>query len=250
MREPAPIVSIHIPKTAGSRFRRLLERTYGERLALFYGPDDKRTHPLLRGVRGAVSRDTVRALTDFGIEIVHGHYPARRFAGAVPDASRYWVWLREPIEHTISHYYFLSTMEVRRGGPAELVQRKRMSLDDFLRTRLADNIQTRSTDAFPIESYGFVGVTELFAEMAPKLGLVPGPDRGNVNADKPQIDVATRRRILPVVSEDIALYSWALEAAMRDLGRRSTHAPGPLGRLAAALRPARVSRHPAKAGPE
>jgi hypothetical protein len=232
MASDSPIISIHIPKTAGTRFRQALQQAFGSGVALYYGSDDPRTHPLLRDCPFRVPVDVVARLAGSGIAVIHGHFRARRFLDAVPDPSRYWVWLREPIEHTISHHYFLLGRDGAGAAPPRRRQRQTAAtLEEFLTQRRAQNIQSHYVAGSPIEAFGFVGITEHFEAMTALLGLAD-PGRGaNANEDKPLRSLEERQKIVAVVGKDLALYSWALESAMRTLDRRSVDRRGAIRRL-------------------
>lgn len=229
VRDDGPLIlSLHIQKTAGSRFMTILKRAYGERLALYYGKDDPRTHEVLRGIH--VSKIDAAALEDLaasGVRILHGHMQTPALWKAVPDPARYWVWVREPIEHTISHYHFLRKMPRETGPMVASVQDEIHSVEAFAQDRRFANFQSRLVPPAPLEEIGFLGVTEFFGAMLPLIGLRDRPMRGNVNATKPFVDLATRRALSARLADDLALYSGALELAQRRLGRREK-APGGL----------------------
>ncbi|MEO1105546.1 MAG: hypothetical protein AAFW98_17725, partial [Pseudomonadota bacterium] len=66
MTEPDPRhrlqISIHVPKTAGIRFGEILRDKHGDACALYYGPHDPRTHPLLRLRQRDISPDILDEL--------------------------------------------------------------------------------------------------------------------------------------------------------------------------------------------
>lgn len=233
---PAPdgpmILSLHIQKTAGSRFMTILKRAYGERLALYYGKGDPRTHPLLRDIHVSdIDATALDALAASGVRILHGHMQTRVLWKAVPDPARYWVWVREPIEHTISHYHFLKKLPRETGPMVASVHDTIDSLDDFVRDKRFANLQSRLVPPAPLDEIGFIGVAEFFAAMLPLLGLRDRAVRGNVNTEKPFVDIAVRRALTDHLADDIALYSGALELAQRRLGRRERPAARLLPRL-------------------
>jgi len=215
------ILSLHIQKTAGSRFGQILRRRYGDALGFYYGKGDPRTHEVLRDTHvsaiDAAALDAVRAA---GVRILHGHMQTRVLWKAVPDASRYWVFVREPIEHTVSHYHFIKAMPRQTGPMVAAVHDDIATLEAFAEAKRFNNLQSRLVPPAPLETIGFLGVTELFSAMLPLIGLRDRRMRGNVNAGKPLIDLDTRRRLAPLLADDLALYSGALELALRRLGTR------------------------------
>ncbi len=221
LREPKDglIVSLHIPKTAGTYFGSLLKKVHGDACALYYGPASERTHPALRVPPRELTASHLNAAAEAGVKIVHGHLRARYLIDFLPRPQQYYVVLREPIEHTISHYHYqLATAQESRLG--KLLVEKNLGLEEFLSIAEARNHQYSFIKPFALEDFGFVGVTELIDRMLPLVGLAPGAARSNENRQKPMVDLATRQALIEGLGTDLALYSQAMELAMRRLGSR------------------------------
>ena len=235
-------LSIHIPKTAGTRFSDILKQRHRGSLAFYFGADDPKTHPLLQVRPREFTADRLNALAESGVTILHGHIRPRALLTACPDPGQYYVWLREPIEQTLSHYHFLLGLEPRGGGLREAVGGSGMPLEQFLELPEVADFQSRFSDPLPITEAGFVGVTELFSQMLPLLGLRGTAGRPNANADKPLAGEAERRTIVPYVGRDLALYSLALELAVRRLGARQEARGHRLKRQVGAFAARRIGR--------
>ena len=112
------IVSIHIPKTAGTSFKRMLMSSYGNKLLIVY-----RCGSCNRFVTGTddasfaqnASSDCAMHLDNIGLKrlilrtnpsIVHGHIAYREvlqeMEAELPDI-KYLFWLRDPIQRLLSH---------------------------------------------------------------------------------------------------------------------------------------------------
>lgn len=213
------IVSVHIPKTAGSRFWASLSARYGSAAALYYGPDDPRTHPAARRAVSDFDAAMVHDLERAGITLLHGHFPARAFAEVIPDPSRYWIWLREPIERVVSHYHFVRKTNRAQHDLAQAIADRNLTLEAFARLPRIATMQTRHCAPFALADLGFVGVSELFAPLVATLGLRDPGGRGNANRTKPLVDRATRRELATVLADDLSLYSEAMELTMRRTSR-------------------------------
>lgn len=223
------IFSIHIPKTAGTSFRKALEERFGDRLALYYGRDDPKTDPLLRVRRNAIA-SLLPALAARGVEVLHGHYKVRDVVEAITDPeTQLWTWLRDPVERVTSHYYFYRERPVT-AALGEEVRTGGLSLGAFADVRKMRNLQSSYLRGAALEEFGFVGVTErfelglamLFEDAAPKLAM-----RYNATAGKEAVPDALRTHIAAINGRDVALYGEALalvedRAAM--LGDTPVHA--------------------------
>src|SRR5438552_2491662 len=92
---PRWLIFLHIPRTAGTTFVRILERQYGAGAVL--------------DLYDSTVGDRVAALTSGDMEhlrVVAGHFSfgAHRH---LPGSCRYVTFLRDPVERVVSHYYFV-----------------------------------------------------------------------------------------------------------------------------------------------
>ncbi|MEM6761602.1 MAG: hypothetical protein AAF615_01870 [Pseudomonadota bacterium] len=222
-REPKDklILSIHIPKTAGTRFGEVLKSHYGDAFANYYGADDQRTHPAVKVRAKDLSAAHLNELALSGVKVLHGHMTGRALVRAGCEPKQIHCFLREPIEHTISRYHF---SKVNPGTHPEL--RKRfddgLNMEDFAALPKSRNFQSGYIYPLKLHEIGFVGITEFFSQMLPLIDLPDIAAKANVNEAKPHVDIDTRERLIPHLSSDIALYSSALELAIRRLGLRDT----------------------------
>ena len=102
--DPArPLFSLHVPKTAGTSFRKDLEAWFGpDHLALHYRGDQGEAPP--------------RAELKPGL-CVHGHFNRLRGIGVrqyYPDAGQFIVLLREPFDRFVSTWRYLH-FQIRHG---------------------------------------------------------------------------------------------------------------------------------------
>lgn len=233
------IFSIHIPKTGGTSFAEVLRHAYGRRVAFAYGPHHARTHPLLRELGKKADRAVVAQLAEEGVRVVHGHFAASVFADAVPDPSRYWIWLREPVERTISHFHFFKDKHAARGALGTQVAAGTLPLAAFAGHPAIRNLQARHVGPFPVSEFGFVGLTEHMTAGLRQLGL-PAPvgrtPTANVNREKPEFDRQVRAAIAAENITDVAVYSEGLRVFLeRERRPGSVRAPQTLGFVARTL---------------
>lgn len=113
----SPIFFMHIPKTAGTSLRYLLEREYRPHLEAYYPPQVPELLPV---------NSTASAVTGHFKWGFHGSYPAR-----------YVTFLREPIQQVISHY-----RHIQRSQNTDHQAYKKLSIVEFAQSDFAANIQT------------------------------------------------------------------------------------------------------------
>lgn len=150
-----PILFCHIPKTAGTSFRKGLETAFGEKYVLYdYGPNSNETsEAVLKSVyekndifllKGYMRRNMVRALC--------GHFPASKYT-AVFSSERIVTFLRDPINRLSSEYCHFVRHKDYMGR-----------FSDFYGEKFHQNTQSRLLNGYDISQLGFVGVTERYSE--------------------------------------------------------------------------------------
>lgn len=201
------LISVHIPKTGGTSFAKILEKVYAE--ALHFDYPWAPIEPSL-GLRGCI----------------HGHFSATKYAemaGSLGPRAAMITWLRDPVERAISTYYFLRDLDVtpQKAQPPWEVDAKTLSMHDFFLRGHARNEMVRQLCAAPIENFAFVGITERFEESMRRFSNIMGieidtsdlpRERRNegrrsehYEADQRTLDLLERENYL-----DIPLYKRAL----------------------------------------
>ncbi|HVZ65480.1 MAG TPA: hypothetical protein VG936_12980 [Lacunisphaera sp.] len=203
------IISIHVPKTAGTTFRELLAGHFGEDLCLFYaGYKNHRMEPV----------DDVPAHA----RCIHGHMHARDFDHRYPGAKRV-VWLRHPVERVASEY----AHHRRHPSPDDELSRLAAAneLVEFARHPSVRSLQTRVLQGLRVKDFAFVGISEAFDDELGRLhaatGIaLPRGHRVNTNPARhtPRYPLGPReRRVLADLDQDgMELYKEALDAAGLD----------------------------------
>lgn len=236
------IFSVHVPKTGGTSFRHLLEKRFKDRLAIYYGPRDANTDGRLDGVHRSGLVEALPRLADGGVEVLHGHLRLDLMPSAVADPAQVWMWLRDPVERTISHYFFLKEGD-GQGRIATRIRSEQISLLDFAASPRALNLQSKFIGGLALEKLGFVGVTERYDDCVGLLfgGKLPAQKRvWNRTRQKPDVDEAVRRRIAEINAVDVALYGHARKVVAARLSQSRPPGAGPLGRVRALLKPSQA----------
>jgi hypothetical protein len=214
------IVSVHIPKTAGSSFRADLLDVYGPRLLLDYGDWPEVSTPEA-DARHAASRAHVLARVASGPEdyaAIHGHFLVSKYLDVFPVTALV-AMVRDPYQHAVSSYE-----HALRQGPSEHPGLQRFQRDGMTLTEsiaVVPNHQSLFLRGVPIEEYAVIGVTEWYERSVALFSTMFGvtmrrtPARHNVNPAKAEgpypISAEVRAAVDRHRAEDLALYRRARE---------------------------------------
>jgi hypothetical protein len=254
-RRPALLVFVHVPKTAGSTLRSVLNMNEP-------GPRSRALGNVFKG-GGGIDRTIVTRLRKHegpdlaGVGIVRGHFPLgiREYLPEYLPKQRElrcFTFLRDPVERTLSHYYAIRDRregEEEAGKYAESPLPPDPTLDDALAAGYVhDNLQTRMLCGDP-EPFGevteemleaakrnlseelvFFGLTERFDESLVlakrRLGLraILYRSSGRVNPERPRgkdVPAELRRAAERSNRYDIELYRYGVEIFEEALGPRT-----------------------------
>jgi len=84
------LISIHIPKTAGTSFRNTLQEEYGA----------NNVKACYKGVGANLTKENIG-----NIKCLHGHITPEMFIARFPEA-KVITWVRDPLERIKSYYYY------------------------------------------------------------------------------------------------------------------------------------------------
>jgi len=117
------IVFVHLPKTGGKTFRQICKRQFKNckqlRIMNIYALEYLTKLSLEE-----------RATFDF----IHGHFPLS-FLPEMPKRFRYFTWLRDPVNRTISLYnYWKHSKRTFKAPGAATVHKQNMTFEDFITT--------------------------------------------------------------------------------------------------------------------
>lgn len=162
------IISVHMPKTAGTSFAAALDRHFGSALLRDYSDLPINTPPRKRN-RAAVCACLANADKAFaGIECIHGHFMPLKYlllADGRQDVS-FVTWLRDPVDRAVSHYRFWRrTYESQRSPPLHRrMMEEGWSLERFCLGAEVRNLYSQFLYGFPLAYFDFVGITEFYAD--------------------------------------------------------------------------------------
>ena len=211
------LISVHIPKCAGTSFRHVLQGLYGERIRLNYGE--------------IFSRAQARpALVPAGTACIHGHFFADAFDDFYPKAT-FITWLRHPVERVVSNYEHFLRSPDWRDDCCRALYGQRLGLREFAELEWMRNMATRYLADKSLAEFAFVGVAERFSESLHVFGAacgwptdLPAP-RENINPlrARPRYSLApeTYEHLLALNGDDLAIYEQAVARLDALLDRES-----------------------------
>lgn len=227
------LISVHVPKTAGTSFRMVLGRVYGpDQIALDYRdvPMDPNA-PFNRDPEAW--RQSTRALVE-GLRpdcrVIHGHFSVTKYRGMFPGARRI-AWVRHPVSWMISLYFYWKSVPRTENTFQQRLLDEGLSLAEFVECPEARNRMTRAfLGGVDLADFDFVGVQEYFGDdlraLCRRLGW-PAPEAVFENANPAEgyrAEVARirgdrrfLRRLEALNPEDMRLYERALRLRRRRL---------------------------------
>jgi hypothetical protein len=216
------LISLHIPKAAGTSFRIALEQKFGSGLLRDY--DDRPIHssPAERNAKALRDCQLNRERSFEGVACIHGHFLPRKYLPLIEkESTRLVTWLRDPVERLASNYrHWKRFGQCDQGSP--LVRRFIDQQWSFERFCFADELKDLYSQFlwdFSFARFDFVGITEHYEEdMAcfsqRFLDAPAAVYRCNVNPDatgrKYVSDAGLRADIEAFHAKDMALYRQAL----------------------------------------
>ena len=162
MREARKIISVHIPKTAGSSFLAGLQSVFGARLLLDYSdrPLDgtpsarwRRLRTRLAFYRGGVERFVAT------YDAVHGHFMASKYS-SLGERGALCAFFRDPANRVISQASYWRRNPDPENAMWIEFDAKKMTPEQLAAAPRQQRIYALFTGSIPLERFAFVGITE------------------------------------------------------------------------------------------
>jgi len=216
------IVSLHMPKTAGTSFKMSLEAHFGERYRDDYG-DLPISRPLQERLAQADSSGFALEQTGLGtVECVHGHFlPIKYRKLSEKQPLTFVTWLRDPATRILSHYnYWRESYDPLNSAPHHRrVIEEQWSVEKFCLSKEFRNIYSQYLWEFPLQNFAFVGISEHYREdlhyfSKSYLGTMIEPCCENVTpkgGSVSRVDKALLEKIRRFHAADCSLYEKALQ---------------------------------------
>jgi len=220
------LISLHLPKTAGTSFRTSLEEHFGNKILNDYADRPRNTPPYERH-QFALESSLNNVNKDYlHIACIHGHFlPLKYLLLADIKELQFVTWMRNPIERVLSHYYYWRrTYNPKTAAKLQKIMvEEDWSIERFCLDEGVQNLYTQFLWGFPMEQFSFIGITEYYDEdfeyfSRKYLGRTLEVKKLNTNANnKYMIDSSLRVKLEAFHSKDMYLYHKALELRKKRL---------------------------------
>ena len=141
----------HIPKTAGTSFRRAAELEFGKEQTLRdYGNANDATSKEIHD--SIYKNDPIRfidILNKKKIRFISGHFPARKYYSILKYNVRWIVLLRDPVQRLVSEYMHRKRHQTYSNG-----------LKEFCQDSKFFNLQAQAIAGIGLQNFYFVGLME------------------------------------------------------------------------------------------
>ncbi len=160
------LISVHLPKTAGVSFGRLLADFFKDSYLTDYQDFSMHKKKIIRKIQ--IINFIIRNLFKIKRGVcIHGHFFPIKYSLLNYDKNiKYAVWLRNPVERLASHYYYWKrTYNKEKSLPLhKKVIEENWTLEDFCFCKELRNIYTQYLWGFKLEKFNFIGITEFYNE--------------------------------------------------------------------------------------
>lgn len=210
------LVSLHIPKTAGTSFRNTLKKAYGEHEVVRLDIDPLKD--TLKIEQAPYKKNKLKKKWS----VIHGHFSPENLDKKMllPEQVPFITWLRDPVERVISNFYYLEKRlkeELDEEGKGlNILSKMQRSLTEYAQDEINRNRISKFLSGKPIESFLFVGIVEHYAEDLNRLAQLLEWNsyevlKQNVTGSKRDVSPEIREKIKSLNSEDVRIYEQALK---------------------------------------
>jgi hypothetical protein len=207
------LLSVHIPKTAGTSFRLLLGDVYGtEQVA--------RLDITLRGKHVRLhDQPYLNTSLPNHYSVLHGHFSPQNLYSAfdIEPSIPIITWLRHPVDRVLSHYFYLQQqLSELMIGQHKYLRKIQRTLLEFAADPINQNHAAMYLQGKNIDDYFFVGLVEQYDHDIKQLSTLLGWKdvqiyKENITPRKEnriEITNEMREKIEAWNPEDMALYNY------------------------------------------
>lgn len=218
------ILSIHIPKTAGTNFTRTLQILFGDRIHMDYGTE--RDLETARTCAPDIKADLLGFAQRF--DVIHGHYHYLKYRDVYPTAQTL-ATLRHPVSRVVSQYRHIALHGDRKVDRHRRIMDGEMDLVKFAQFRFIGNAQSIFLEGLDVDDLSHAIIQEHFLATVERFctavgfdsrdariqELVAKPINSRENSDWESKAIPIDPACFPLIEkhcqQDLELYNRALE---------------------------------------
>ncbi len=192
------LLSIHVPRSGTSAFKKLLQKLYGKS-AIMYAYDEAKLEAIREGKKLAMNT-----------RVLHGPFPASQaLKNQFPDAKLI-TWLRDPVQRVISHYYYWKDIPPHGNPDHDLFLTRTYTIEEFVE-EFSIHLQVMSLfQSFEVSDFDFIGIAENYSSeiigLAQLMQWKRYPDyRVHLNENK-TLTHSTEMKLKELLKDEIAIY--------------------------------------------
>ena len=210
------IISLHIPKTAGTSFRNILKSVYGDDQVVRFDINEKGIIRMNESIYNKSSLPYVR--------VIHGHFVYKDLIKifTLPENHKLITWVRDPVKRVISNFYYLESrlkeLLDEENNNLNIISKLQKTLIEYSRAEINRNRQSKFLNGCHLEKFDFVGIHEFFEEEVIRLSKVLNwknvPEilyHNKTQVNRPVITKEILDEIYALNMEDVRLYEEALK---------------------------------------
>lgn len=205
------LISIHIPKTAGTSFRLMLKQEYGEKGAVRLD--------LVDGAIRLENETLEKLILPPSVRAIHGHMTFQDVrANFDLETIPLITWLRHPVDRVLSNYFYLLD-RMHDFIPKEnhaVIPRMVRSLEEFVEAEPNQNRIAKFLNGATTNDFAFIGVVEHFGADIPRLADLMNwknrsiPKVNETRTERPTVSETMRAHIAALNARDMEWYAQAL----------------------------------------
>jgi sulfotransferase famil protein len=211
------LVSLHIPKTAGTSFRNILKDVYGKNRIVRFDVNHQ----------GNITLDEKpfnKARLSNKIEVIHGHFYFQDIQKTIDIRDIPLItWLRNPIDRVISNYYYLESVLIdvlnEEKRAINIRSKLQKTLIEYARAEINRNRISKFLKGSTPGDFAFIGLQEYFNDDLLRLsgllkwkGSFEGYKHNATPGKKEIVEPETRQEIEDLNRDDMEWYNMILQS--------------------------------------
>jgi Sulfotransferase family len=209
------LVSLHIPKSAGTSFQNTLIEIYSTKKVARLNIKPQINKLFLNGME----IDDTTNLSNF--DVLHDHFSLNSLYHHFPflESLPLVTWLRNPVDRVLSNYYYLNEILVgfleEHEQNRTILDKMMKTIDEFIHSDINRNLIHQHLTGYSLNYFKFIGIVENYdndlAQMAKHFSWpLPISKKMNVSKFRRKVDDTLRKTIELLNEKDMAIYQEAL----------------------------------------